>query len=110
MRCKFTVFLSAMALAASAAPALAARVVVAVRPPVARVVVPVRPPVTRVAVVPTSVVAGYVWRPGYWSWTGTRYVWVAGVYVASPYPGASWVPGRWVPGTSGWVWLDGHWR
>ena len=100
MRSKLTVLMAATTLVSVTTPAYAARVVVGVAPPAPLVeVVPVRP------------VVGYqVWRPGYWSWTGARYVWVPGVYVTPPRPRAAWVPGRWVAGRRGWVWVGGHWR
>jgi hypothetical protein len=45
--------------------------------------------------------AGWVWVPGYYRWTGARYVWV---------PGVVWIPGRWVPRGGGYVWVAGYWR
>ena len=100
MRCRLTLLLSGLALVATAAPPVYA----------ARVIVRVAPPIPRADVVPIRPVAGYVWRPGYWSWNGARYVWLPGVYVAPPRPRAAWVPGRWVAERRGWVWVDGHWR
>ncbi len=99
MRCKSTVLLSAMALVSSAAPAFAATVAVGVVPPVAMA----QP-------VPAPSVAGYVWRPGYWSWDGARYVWIPGIYLAPPMPRATWVPGHWIASRGRWAWVGGHWR
>lgn len=99
-RSKLTVLMAATALASVAAPAYAARVVVRVAPPL--------PLVEAVPVVPVA--ASGVWRFGYWSWSGGRYVWIPGVYVTPPRPGAAWVPGRWVAGRRGWVWVGGYWR
>jgi WXXGXW repeat (2 copies) len=42
------------------------------------VVVGVAPPAPIVETVPAPPVAGYVWRSGYWSWNGVRYVWLPG--------------------------------
>lgn len=92
--------LAALALLASSSPLWAARVVVGVAlPPL--VVEPVPPP---------PVHGYYVWRPGYWSWNGVRYVWMPGVYLRPPYAGAVWVPGHWVGRRRGWVWVGGRWR
>lgn len=100
MRSKLTALMTAAALVSVAAPVSAAGVVVGVAPPA-----------PLVEVVPALPVGGYrVWQPGYWSWSGARYVWVPGVYVAPPRPRAAWVPGRWVAGRRGWVWVGGHWR
>ena len=74
------------------------------------IVVGIAPPAAVVEAVPVAPVPGYVWRPGYWSWDGVRYVWVRGRYLAPPYAGAIWIPGRWVVRDSGWVWFAGHWR
>jgi hypothetical protein len=52
----------------------------------------------------------YAWQPGYWRWTGSAYVWVAGHYAHPPRPHAHWVAGHWAHRPSGWVWIDGRWR
>jgi hypothetical protein len=72
---------------------------VGIAPPAPIVETPPPPPV------PTS-----VWMPGYWSWDGTRYVWVPGQYVVPPFPGAIWLGGRWVHSGPHWGWVDGHWH
>jgi hypothetical protein len=98
MRYQSAVLFSALALASlAAAPAFAGRVVVRVAPPVAIAEPVPAPPI-------------YVWRPGYWSWDGTRYVWIAGAYLRPPRPRATWVPGHWVAARGGWVWVGGRWR
>lgn len=100
MRNKLTVLMAAAALVSVAAPVYAARVVVRVAP--------ARP---LVAAVPVPPAAAYrVWQPGYWSWSGARYIWIPGVYVTPPHPHAVWVPGGWVAAERGWVWVGGHWR
>jgi len=53
---------------------------------------------------------GYVWQPGYWRWTGVRYIWVSGSYAPLPQPGLTWIPGRWVPHAGRWMWVNGYWR
>lgn len=61
--------------------------------------------------VPRPPGAGYhVWRPGYWNWTGVRYLWIPGMYLIEPRPGVVWVPGHWVARDRGWVWAGGYWR
>jgi hypothetical protein len=76
----------------------------------AGVVVGVAPPPLIVEPVPPAPLRGYyVWRPGYWSWTGVRYVWVPGIYLRAPYARAVWVPGHWVASRMGWVWVGGRW-
>lgn len=95
---RISLLLTAAAMALSAAPSQAA------------VIVRVGPPVARFERVPVAPAPGYVWRAGYWRWTGARYVWVGGAYLAAPYPRAAWIPGHWVGGPRGWVWIDGRWR
>jgi hypothetical protein len=100
MRCTVTVSMSAAALLSVAAPAHAARVVVRIAPP----------PVM-VEPIPVPPIHGdYLWRPGYWSWTGAHYAWVPGVYVTAPRTRAAWIPGHWVAAREGWVWVSGRWR
>jgi hypothetical protein len=84
----------------------------AAAPGVARVgvVVGFAPPAPVVEVVPPPSAPGYVWQPGYWSWDGVQYVWVAGAYVVAPKVHAVWVLGAWVRPGHGWVWRAGHWR
>jgi len=40
---------------------------------------------------------GYLWQPGYWSWSVSArdYYWIPGVWVAPPRPGVLWTPGYW---------------
>lgn len=53
---------------------------------------------------------GYVWRPGYYVWTGYRYRLVPGAWVVPPYSGGVWVGPRWVSRPYGRVWVRGYWR
>ena len=62
---RISLLLTAAAMALSAAPSQAA------------VIVRVGPPVARFERVPVAPAPGYVWRAGYWRWTGARYVWWA---------------------------------
>ncbi len=54
---------------------------------------------------------GYMWTPGYWSWSDDGYYWVPGTWVQPPEVGLLWTPGYW-----GWddteatyMWNDGYW-
>jgi hypothetical protein len=68
-------------------------------------------PVYAPAVVPVAPAPyyGYVWRPGYYAWTGVGYAWVPGAWVLPPYAGAVWVPGRWTREPRGSFWVSGYW-
>jgi hypothetical protein len=70
----------------------------------------VNPPPAIVETPPPAPPPGTVWTPGYWSWDGTRYIWVPGRYAVAPFPDAVWVEGRWVPRGPRWAWVDGHWH
>lgn len=54
---------------------------------------------------------GYMWTPGYWSWSAADndYYWVPGTWVAAPFVGALWTPGYWGWGGDGYAWHDGYW-
>jgi hypothetical protein len=74
------------------------------------VIAPAAPPAIREEVVPPAPTADVVWQPGHWSWSGSQYVWVNGVYVARPRPQVAWVPGHWDQSPNGWAWVDGYWQ
>ena len=38
---------------------------------------------------------GYLWTPGYWSYTSNDYYWVPGTWVIAPSFGLLWTPGYW---------------
>ncbi len=67
------------------------------------------PPPSPYEAVPRAPGPGYVWRPGHWRWTGHRYVWVRGVYLARDPHWHHWVDGHWVPRAGTWVWVPAHW-
>jgi hypothetical protein len=73
----------------------------------ADVYVRIAPPAPRHEVVPV-VRSGWVWVPGYWNWTGHRYVWVRGHRVHARH-GAHWVPHNWVEDHGRWRMDRGHW-
>lgn len=68
------------------------------------------PPAVRVETQTRSPGARYVWTRGYWSWTGTDYIWVPGSWVVRPRPAAVWVEGQWQRRPGGWVFIAGHWQ
>src|SRR5947209_5137933 len=53
---------------------------------------------------------GYVWTPGYYSWYGGGYNWVAGRWVLPPRPHSVWVPGHYVRHERHSEYVGGHWR
>ncbi len=89
----------------------ATRVFVQIGAPIVAPVPVAPPPVVapaRVYVAPRP--SGYVWRPGYYVWTGYGYRLVPGGWVVPPYAGAVWVGPRWVSRPYGRVWVRGYWR
>ena len=73
----------------------------------ADIYVRIAPPAPRYEVVPV-VRPGWEWAPGYWNWTGHRYVWVKGHRVHAHGHG-HWVPDRWVESDGRWHHNRGHW-
>ena len=57
------------------------------------IIVDVAPPEQRVEVVPAER-SGYIWAPGYWSWSGGRHVWVGGHSMRARH-GYSYSSARW---------------
>lgn len=70
-------------------------------------------------------VALATWVPGYWTWTGAQWGWIAGFWRderyapptpqvelpgAPPRDNAIWIGGRWTLRTTGYVWIGGRWR
>ncbi|MBS0662872.1 MAG: YXWGXW repeat-containing protein [Verrucomicrobia bacterium] len=51
-----------------------------------------------------------VWVPGYWTWCGDGYEWVAGTWEVPPSPAAAWVSPCWVREGEGFRCFTGHWR
>jgi WXXGXW repeat (2 copies) len=49
---------------------------------------------------------GYVYRDGYYNWSGRSYVWIGGGWVLPPRPRAVWI----APGWHGRRWRGGYWR
>jgi hypothetical protein len=58
--------------------------------------VTIAPPPLPVYVQPVCPQVGYMWTPGYWSWSDDDgYFWVPGTWVPAPEPGLLWTPGYW---------------
>ncbi len=51
---------------------------------------------------------GWVCAPGYWSWTGTSYVWTDGHWLPAR-PGYRYVPAHWQRTYRGWIFEPGMW-
>jgi hypothetical protein len=85
----------------AACPAASAQVVLSVS---------IAPPVLPVYAQPICPGDGYIWTPGYWSYSDDGgYFWVPGTWVEAPEVGFLWTPGYW--GWSGglYVWNAGYW-
>ena len=53
---------------------------------------------------------GYLWAPGYWSWSDDDgYYWVPGTWVEAPEPGLLWTPGYWGWNDGVYAWNGGYW-
>ncbi|HET9330942.1 MAG TPA: hypothetical protein VFO23_10480, partial [Steroidobacteraceae bacterium] len=54
---------------------------------------------------------GYIWVPGYWSWSDEDgdYYWVPGTWVEPPEVGLLWTPGWWAWSDGGYLWHAGYW-
>ena len=52
---------------------------------------------------------GYIWTPGYWSYSEAGYYWVPGVWVLAPYVGALWTPPYWDYYGGHYLWHAGYW-
>ena len=69
------------------------------------------PPVLPVYVQPAVPGEGYIWTPGYWSWSpqDRDYYWVPGTWVMAPAVGFLWTPGYWGFEGGGYRWHLGYW-
>ncbi len=79
-------------------------------PPVEDVIVEAPPPERFEEIRPAPPFEGAAWIPGYWYWSGVRYVWAGGRW--SPRPaGYAWEHHRWDRRPDGrWVERHGHWH
>jgi len=98
-----TCFALATALfAVSAAPSTASAQVV--------LSVTVAPPVLPVYAQPVCPGEGYIWTPGYWSYSDDGgYFWVPGTWVEPPAVGLLWTPGYWGWSNGAYLWNAGYW-
>ena len=71
----------------------------------------VAPPALPIYAQPAMPGDGYLWTPGYWSWSAGDgdYYWVPGTLVSAPFVGALWTPGYWGSAEGGYVWHGGYW-
>ena len=110
--------LTAALLAGATAPSATAAVVVFHGPPhpvfyppsavwVGRVPPVLPPPRFTIAAPPPRL--GWTWVPAYWRWTGSRYVWVDGGWLAAR-PGFRFVGAHWSRLAGGWVFVAGGWE
>src|SRR5258708_12979945 len=79
---------------------------------VAEVVVSVAiaPPPLVVYAQPICPGEGYIWTPGYWSYSDDGgYFWVPGTWVSAPEVGFLWTPGYWGWANGLYVWNVGYW-
>lgn len=53
-------------------------------------------------------VPGQVWAPGYWAWTGNRYIWVRGRPMLQR-DGYRWAPDHWEHRGNGYYRQPGYW-
>lgn len=67
------------------------------------------PPPPRAEVIPLRPGGGHVWVPGYWYWTGSRYIWHAGYWSVPPAQGHVWVPSGWVHHHGRYRYVPGRW-
>ena len=88
--------------AVSAAPSTASAQVV--------LSVTVAPPVLPVYTQPICPGEGYIWTPGYWSYSDDGgYFWVPGTWVEPPTVGLLWTPGYWGWSNGAYLWNAGYW-
>lgn len=99
---KFRFALSALVLALLAPLAARSQVSVSIN---------IGPPPLLVYVQPPVPGEGYIWTPGYWSWSpqDRDYYWVPGTWVLAPAPGYLWTPGYWGFEGGGYLWHLGYW-
>src|SRR5580658_3869517 len=72
--------------------------------------VTVAPPVLPVYTQPVCPGDGYIWTPGYWSYSDDGgYFWVPGTWVVAPTVGLLWTPGYWGWSNGAYLWNAGYW-
>jgi hypothetical protein len=72
--------------------------------------VAIAPPALPIYAQPICPGDGYIWTPGYWSYSDDGgYFWVPGTWVLAPEVGLLWTPGYWGWGDGVYVWNVGYW-
>ena len=72
--------------------------------------VTVAPPALPVYTQPVCPGDGYIWTPGYWSYSDDGgYFWVPGTWVEAPQVGFLWTPGYWGWSNGAYLWNAGYW-
>src|ERR1700727_3071847 len=72
--------------------------------------VAIAPPALPVYTQPICPEAGYIWTPGYWSYSEDGgYFWVPGTWVEPPAVGVLWTPGYWGWNSGAYAWNQGYW-
>ncbi len=67
------------------------------------------PPALPVYEQPAIPAVGYLWVPGYWSWSDEGYYyWVPGTWVLPPQTGLLWTPGYWGWNHGVYLWHQGY--
>ena len=98
-----------------AATILACPLILAAAPPAAAQVgivisVQIAPPMLPVYSQPPLPAYGYIWTPGYWSWSEpVGYYWVPGTWVQPPVVGLLWTPPYWGWSNGAYVFNGGYW-
>src|SRR5271154_2029627 len=72
--------------------------------------VSIAPPMLPIYVQPACPGDGYLWTPGYWSYSDDGgYFWVPGTWVVAPAVGLLWTPGYWGWSNGAYLWNAGYW-
>ena len=50
-----------------------------------------------------------IWRPGYYDWTGSTYIWIPGQWTSRAGHGTLWQDGYWRRENGESVWVPAHW-
>lgn len=55
---------------------------------------------------------GYVFVPGYYSWSGAKFIWVGQAWAVPPIAGAQWIEPQWQfdNGSNEWTMQEGYWQ
>lgn len=75
------------------------------------IAIDIAPPPLPVYEQPPIPAEGYIWTPGYWTWSAQDgdYYWVPGTWVLAPAVGYLWTPGYWGFEEGRYAWHRGYW-